>query len=266
MALKIAVCVKSVPDPGHYDKIKIDPVTKSLVRGGIPSVINEADKHALELAFTLKERHGAEVTALTMGPLDAQEQLYEALAMGADKAALLSHKKFSGADTLATSYALSALLKNLGPFDLILAGNESDDGATAHVPSQLGEWLGIPHIMDIVAADIEDEKHLTAHKEVEGGTAAYKLELPCLVAVKKKINTPRLTTVWGLYEAESKPLSVLCGDELSGLREDCIGLTGSPTQPGELREIGRGRNAQPIEGTAEAIACAILAKINALSS
>jgi len=229
-------------------------------------VINATDKHALELALTLREQHGGEITALTMGPLDAQGQLYEALAMGADKAVLLSDKKLSGSDTLATSYALSVLLKNLGDFDLILAGNESDDGATAHVPSQLGEWLNIPHIMDVVDVDIEGEKQLTAHKEVEGGTAAYRLELPCLVAVKKKINTPRLTTVWGLYQAETKTLSVLCGDELSGLSCDYIGLSGSPTQPGELRAVGRGRNAQAIEGTAEEIACAILAKINALRS
>jgi len=265
MALKIAVCVKSVPDPNHYDKIKIDPVSKSLIREGIPSVINAADRHALELALTLKEHHGGEITTLSMGPPDAREQLYETLAMGADKAVLLSDRKLSGADTLATSYALSVLLKNLGSFDLILAGNESEDGATAHVPSQLGEWLGLPHIMDVIAADIEDGSHLTAHKEVEGGTAAYRLEFPCVVAVKKKINTVRHTTVWGLYEAEVKPLDVLSGGQLSGLNHDYVGLSGSPTQPGELRAVPRNRNAQPIEGTAEEVACAILAKLGALT-
>ncbi|MCL1992907.1 MAG: electron transfer flavoprotein subunit beta/FixA family protein [Spirochaetes bacterium] len=265
MPLKIAVCVKSVPDPEHYEKISIDPVTKSLVRADIPSVINNADKHSLELAFSIKETTGGEITAFTMGPSDAKEQLYEALAMGADKAVLLSDVKFSKADTLATSYTLSVLLKSLDNFDLVLAGNESDDGGTSHVPSQLGEWLGFPHIMDVVALNIEGEKHLIAHKEVEGGTSIYSLLLPCLVAVKKKINTVRYTTVGGLFEAKSKPLIVLNGDMLN-FNEECIGLKGSPTQPGEFKAIDRSRKAEAIEGSDDTIASVILSKIkNALT-
>jgi len=265
MSLKIAVCVKSVPDPDYYDKTIIDPITKSLVREGVPSVINQADKHALELALTMKEKSGGEVTAVSMGPPDARETLYESLAMGADKAVLLSGKKFAGADTLATSYALSVMLKSLGHFDIILAGNESDDGGAAHVPSQLGEWLGLPHIVDIIHVDFEDEQHLYAHKKMENGTAIYKLSMPCVIAVKKEINTARETTLWGLFEAESKPLIVSNGDGINDLDETCLGMKGSPTQPGELIDSDRKRNGQIIEGNAESVASDILAKINALT-
>lgn len=262
--MKIAVCVKSVPDPDHYDKIIIDPVTKNLVRTNTPSVINSADKHALELALTIKEKIGGEITAVTMGPNDATEQLYGALAMGIDKAVLLSDRKLAGADTLATSYALSILLKNLDDFDLILAGNESDDGGTSHVPSQLGEWLDLPHIMDVVSVDIEGGNSLVARKDVESGTIDYRLALPGLVAVKKTINEVRYTTMGGLFEARSKPLTILSGDDLKDLNEESIGLKGSPTQPGELRAIDYDRKAEAIEGDAEFIAAAILDKLGAL--
>lgn len=259
--MKIAVCIKSVPSPDSYDKITIDPVTKNLVRTDAPSVINSADKHALELALTIKEKTGGEITAVTMGPSDATEQLYAALAMGIDQAVLLSDVKLAGADTLATSYTLSVLLKSINNFDLILAGNESDDGGTSHVPSQLGEWLGLPHIMDVVSVEVEDGNTLLARKNVESGTIDYRLDLPCLVAVKKSINEVRYTTMSGLFEAKSKPLVVLSGDELKDLCEEYIGLKGSPTQPGELKAINYNRKAEALEGDAEAIAAAILNKL-----
>jgi len=264
LPFKIAVCIKSVPSPDEYDKMTIDPETMSLVRAGISSVVNSADKHAVELALTIKEKHGGEVTVVSMGPPDAKEQLYEMLALGADKAALLCDKKFAGADTLATSYSLSLLLKNLGDFDLILAGNESDDSGTAHVPSQLGEWMDIPHIANVVSAELEGEKYLIAEKELEDGTAVYKLTLPCVAAVKKKINTVRFATMGGLFSAKSKPLTILGADDLKDLNEEYIGLTGSPTQGGEMRTVHQGRNSQAIEGTEEEIAAVILDKINAL--
>jgi len=265
MPLKIAVCIKSVPEPGQYDRIKICPDTKSLVRTGVESAISGGDRHALALAFAIKEKLGGAVTALTMGPPDAKGQLLEALAMGADRAVLLSDGQLAGSDALATSYALHLLLKNAGNFDLVLTGNESDDGGTTLVPSQLGEWMGLPHMMDVAGLEIENDKYLIAHKEAECEILSYKIELPCLLAVKRKINTVPQTTVWGLYEARSKTLETFGVDNLNGLDKSYIGLTGSPTKAGALRSARGNRNAQAIEGGVKEIAKAILNRINKLS-
>ncbi|MCL2619169.1 MAG: electron transfer flavoprotein subunit beta/FixA family protein [Defluviitaleaceae bacterium] len=265
MSLKIAVCVKSVPDKDHYDKLTIDSATKSLVRSAEHAVINGADRHALELAFALRDTLGAEVTAVTMGMLDAREQLFEALAMGADKAVLLSDARLAGSDTSATSYALSVLLRQLGGFDVVVAGNESEDGATAHVPSQLGEWLGVAHISNVTDVDMAacSAEHLIVGKELDcGGTTFYRIDTPCVVSVNKKLNTVRRTTVWGLYEARHKPSDVLSCDDMAGLDGNCVGHQGSPTQPGELYPTGKGaRRAQAVTGTPDEIAIAILDKI-----
>jgi electron transfer flavoprotein beta subunit len=263
MPLNIAVCIKPVPDPDCYDKITIDPVKKTLVRTGIQSVINPTDKHALELALTLKEQFGGEITVFSMAPPDAKSQLLEALAFGADKAYLLSDRKVGGADTLATSYTLSVLLNSVGTFDLILAGNESADGATSHIPSQLGEWLKIPHMMDVIGLTMTDKKTAQVTKQVENGSLNYKITLPAVIAVKKKINKVRYTNVKGFMAAKKKPITVLSRDDLGEALDDAlIGLAGSPTQAGELITMEFSRNGEIIEGSEEEIAEAILAKIN----
>ncbi len=265
MPLNIAVCIKSVPDPDCYDKITIDPVKKTLVRAGIQSVINDTDMHALELALTLKEKFGGEISVFSMAPPDAKSQLFETLAFGADKAYLLSDRKVGGADTLATSYTLSVLLNSIGKFDLILAGNESADGATSHVPSQLGEWLEIPHMMDVVGLTMIDEKTVLATKEIECGRLNYNIKLPALISVKKKTNKVRYTNVKGFMTAKKKPITVLSRDDLGeALKDSLIGLAGSPTQAGELITMEFSRNGEIIEGTEEEIAETILTKINAL--
>lgn len=264
MSLNIAVCIKSVPDPECYDQITIDPVSKSLVRAGIQSVINSTDMHALELALTLKEKFGGEISVFTMAPPDAKAQLFEALAFGADKAYLLSDRKVGGADTLATSYTLSILLKSTGNYDLILAGNESSDGATSHVPSQLGEWLAMPHLMDVIGLTMEDEKTANIKKQFENGYANYKVKLPAVIAVKKKINEVRYANVSGLLTAKRKPITVLSSKDLSNLDDIMIGLAGSPTQAGELITMEYSRNGEIIEGSEEEIAEVILDKINAV--
>ena len=141
--MNIAVCIKSVPDPQYYEKITIDPESKRLVRDGIPAIINEADLHAMEAALRLKEACGGEIIVISMGPPAAKKQLVEALAMGADRAFLISDRKVGGADSLATSYTLAKTIETTGQYDVIFTGSESADGATAHVPSQIGVWMGM---------------------------------------------------------------------------------------------------------------------------
>lgn len=261
MSLNIAVCIKSVPDPEQYDNIKIDPVKKTLVRSGIASIINPTDKHALELALQLKEKFDGKVIVLTMAPPNAEKELKEALAMGADEAYLLSDRKLGGADTLATSYSLSKALDKIGQFDLILAGNESADGATSHVPSQLGEWMNIPHIMEVIDYQSDDEKQAKIRRKVENGYAEYEITLPAVIAVTRDVNTPRYISVMGIIKAKNKKLEVLSTDNLDDLDYNYIGLDGSPTKAGELKILDVQRESKLIEGTEEEIAKSIYSKM-----
>lgn len=259
--MQIAVCIKSVPDPDYYDKITIEPIKKTLVREGIPSVINSADKHALEQALQLKEQFGGEVTVISMGPPAAKQQMLEALALGADKAYMISDRKVGGADTLATSYTLSQMIKATGEYDLILAGNESADGATSHVPSQLAEWLGLGHSMNVVAMEMEDESYALVTKQFENGRGIYRLALPCVIAVNQRINKVRYVNAMAVLKAKKKPLEIWSVENLPELDETYIGLNGSPSKNGELETVESSKNCQMLEGDETEIATAILDKI-----
>lgn len=230
MALNIAVCVKVAPDPDKYNLIKLDPVTKTLIRAGIDSVISTTDLHAIELALQLKKKFGGKVTVVNMGPPSNEKQLREALGYGCDEAVLLSDRKLGGADALATSYTLFKGIESLGGFDLVLLGNISDDGSTAHVPSQLGEWLGLPHLTDVISFEMEREDSVLAAKEIDGGVNTYEVSLPAVFGVTKRLNTVRHPNVRDIFMAKKKPYSVLTADALPELDEGRIGLAGSPTQ------------------------------------
>lgn len=257
MSLNIAVCIKPVPDPDHYDKIRIDPDTKALIRAGIPSVINTADKNAIELAVSLKEKYGGEITVATMAPPSAREQLLEALSYGIDKAYLLSDRRLGGADTLATSYSLCHMLNKIGKFDLVILGNESDDGATAHVPSQLGEWMGAAHMSDVTSVDVLGNTLLLT-KEYEDCFIDYEAELPCVIGVRKNINEVRYPTTWDILTAKDKPYTIFSKDDLPEIDDSLIGLAGSPTRAGDLHTPEYSREAVEITGNAEEIADQIL--------
>lgn len=230
MALNIAVCLKVAPNPEQYSKISLDPVTKTLVREGIDSVISSTDLHALELALQLKKKFGGAVTLISMGPPSNEKQLREGLGYGADAAVLLSDRRLGGADALATSYTLFKGLEKTGPYDLVLLGNISDDGSTAHVPSQLGEWLNRPHLTDVIAFDMADEHTALATKDIEGASASYRVTLPAVIGVTKRLNTVRHPNVRDIFAAKKKPFTLLSAADLDNLDESRIGLAGSPTQ------------------------------------
>ena len=153
--MKIAVCLKVAPNPDQYNLIKLDPETKTLIREGIDSVISSTDLHAIELALQLKAKFGGTISLISMGPPSNAKQLREGLSYGCDEAFLLSDRKLGGADALATSYTLYKGIEKNGGYDLVLLGNASDDGSTAHVPSQLGQWLGLPHVTDVLAFEMD---------------------------------------------------------------------------------------------------------------
>lgn len=264
MPLNIAVCVKAVPNPEQYEKIMIDPVKKTLVREGITSVINPSDLHAIELALQLKEQFGGKAVLISMGPTDATKQLREALAYGLDEAYLISDRRFGGADTLATSYTLSKGLNKIGKFDIVLAGNESADGATSQVPSQLGEWLNLPHIMEVVALDMNGEEVALVRKKVDNSFMDFKVKLPAVIAVSKSINTVRYPNMKGILTSKNKKIQVISKDDFDNLEENFIGFSGSPTQPGEIKTISYERKSELIQGTKEEISDNIIQIIKPL--
>lgn len=259
MGISIAVCIKPVPDPAHYDKIKIDPVKKTVVREGIPTILNPCDKHALEAALQLRGPDGL-VTVIAMAPPNAEETLREALAMGADAAVLLTDRAFAGADTWATSYTLAAGLKKAGNFDLILTGTESADGATTQVPAQLAEWLGWPHLWNAVAIEATGETALKVKTKAENEWSDYQIGLPCLLAVSREANKPRLTSLMGVMKAKKKPLTVWNRCDLD-VEDASLGMPGSPTQPGAIFEPEMGRKGTILSGDAEEIAVQLIEKL-----
>ncbi|WP_371380475.1 electron transfer flavoprotein subunit beta [Sporomusa aerivorans] len=224
--MEIIVCVKQVPDT---TEIKIDPVTNTLIRQGVPSIVNPFDKNALEAALQLKAQYGGNVTVVSMGPPQAKEALKECLAMGADKAILVSDRAFGGADTLATSYTLAAAIRKLDKYDIILCGKQAIDGDTAQVGPEIAEHLGIAHVTFV--AKIAVEGHTAkVEREHEEGYEVLAVKLPALITVIKTLNyEPRYPTVKGSMKANRAEIAVWTAADLC-VAETQLGLKGSPTQ------------------------------------
>ena len=225
--MKIVVCIKQVPDTAE---VKLDPKTGTLIRDGVPSIINHDDKAGLEAALQLREKVGGTVTVVCMGPPQADVALREALAMGADDAYLLSAREFGGSDTYATATIIATGLRKIG-FDLVITGRQAIDGDTAQVGPQIAEKLGIPQVS--YAADIQKEgETLTIKRMLEDGYMTIKVKTPCLLTCIKELNEPRYMSVSGVFEAYSKPLTTFDYEALKDdplIDKSTIGLSGSPT-------------------------------------
>jgi len=258
--MNIIVCVKPVPDPKRWDSIQLDPLTKALRREGIPSVLGSLDKRALEQGLWIREREGGKVIAMAMAPPLARENLVEALAMGADEAYLLCDRAFAGSDTWSTSLILSKAIKKIGNFDLILCGEWSLDGSTGHVGPQLAEFLGIPNVSRAAIAEILKGGILRTQSMFEGGRRNLETPLPAVVTVIREINTPRFTSLLGVMEAESKPLTVWSAADL-GVGPEEVGFKGSPTQTGDVFRPQMGREAEILEGAPETMVREVVRKI-----
>ena len=222
--MKIVVCIKQVPDT---TVIKINPVTGTLIRDGVPSIMNPDDKGGLEAALQLKDKYGAHVTVITMGPPQADLILREAYAMGADKAILLTGREFGGADTLATSHTIAAALKNL-EYDLIIAGRQAIDGDTAQVGPQIAEHLGLPQISYVAGLEVQDGKYIVK-KETEEGYQMLEVAGPALLTVLASGFKSRYMSVGGIVEAYKKDVEVW-GVEKVDLPVEMLGLKGSGTK------------------------------------
>ena len=224
MEMNIVVCVKQVPDT---TVVKIDPKTGTLIREGVPSIINPEDKHALEAALQIKEREGAHVTVISMGPLQAKDALREALCMGADEAILLTDRAFAGADTLATSRALAAAIKTLD-YDIIIGGRQAIDGDTAQVGPEIAEHLGLPQVTYVQDVEI-GENEVVVNRALEDGYEIIKVQTPCLLTAIEELNHPRYMNVGLIFDTADKEIKVMTAAELDvDLAE--LGLNGSPTK------------------------------------
>lgn len=224
--MNIVVCIKQVPDT---TEIRLDPVTGTLIRDGVPSIINPDDKAGLEEALKLKDKFGAHVTVITMGPPQADSALREALAMGADRAILLTDRKFAGADTLATSYAISSALKEL-KYDLIIAGRQAIDGDTAQVGPQIAEMLGLPQITYVKEIKYKGENTFVVKRATEDGYYLLEVETPCLLTVLSEANQARYMNVAGIVDAFNREVEIWDTTKLHDLDESRLGLKGSPTK------------------------------------
>jgi electron transfer flavoprotein beta subunit len=236
--VNIVVCVKQVPDT---NEVKLDPVKGTLIREGVPSIMNPDDKAGLEAALQIKDATGAKVTVVSMGPPQADAVLREAYAMGADDCILLTDRAFGGADTWATSTTVAACV-NMLDYDLIITGRQAIDGDTAQVGPQIAEHLGLPNIS--YAEDIKVAgDSIIVKRQYEDRYHTIKVKMPCLVTALGDMNTPRYMTPGGIFDAyREKEVKVWTLKDIE-VDTDNIGLNGSPTKvfksfPKALKEPG----------------------------
>jgi electron transfer flavoprotein beta subunit len=256
--MNIIVPIKQVPDT---TEVRIDPETNTLVREGVPSIINPFDENAIEAALQLREAHGGEVTVITMGPPQAAEALRQALAMGADKVFLLSDRAFAGSDTLATSYTLARAVKHLDAYDMIVCGKQAFDGDTAQVGPGLAEHLGIPQVTYAIGIEVEG-KRAKVKRLLDDRFEIVDAPLPCLLTVVKQINEPRHAGLKGVMKARKAEIPTLTAEDIGADPARC-GLAGSPTNVVRVFTPTRGRKAERIEGEPPQAAHALVQKLRA---
>lgn len=225
--LHSVVCVKVVPKP---EEVRVDPQTRLLDRANARSEINPPDMNAMEMALSLKDRHGGKVSILSMGPPYLEPYLRAVLAMGADHIYLLSDRLLGGADTLATTYTLAQGIHKLDGADLIFCGEESSDGATGQVPPGLAEWLGFSQLTLLTSVQLDlERKVVQGRRSIRGGYEILETSMPCVISVKTAANEPRFMDYrikpWAFEEPR---LTIWTATDLDA-DPSLIGLTGSPT-------------------------------------
>lgn len=224
--MKILVCVKQVPDT---NEVKIDPVKGTLIRDGVPSILNPDDANALEAALQIKDREkDTRIAVLTMGPPQAAYMLRECLAMGADEAYLLSDRAFGGADTCATSTTIAAGIRKVEGVDIIFAGRQAIDGDTAQVGPQVAQRLNLPVVTYVQDMRLEPGKAVV-QRQMEDGYELIEVQTPCVLTTVKELNQPRYMSIGGIVDAYQKEITVWNHKDVELDPGDC-GLNASPTQ------------------------------------
>lgn len=221
--MDILVCIKQVPEAGEA---KLDPITNTMIREGVPTTISAFDKNALEEAVQLKEAQGGKVTVITMGPENAKNALKECISVGADRAVLVSDGAFAHSDTLATSNILAEAIKKLGDFDLILCGKQAIDSETGAIGPGLAERLGLPQVTFVSKIDVIEDKMIVRRETVEG-YEVVETQIPVLFTVVKSINEPRFPTIKSKLAANKAKIEMLTLADLPNLDKRKLGQEGS---------------------------------------
>jgi len=245
--MNIVVCIKQVPGT---TEIKIDPHTNTLVREGVPSIINPFDCYALEEAVRLRERCGGKVTVISMGPPQAEEALRETISLGADETILLSDRAFAGSDTWATAYVLSRAMTRIADYDVIICGRQTLDGDTGQVGPGLSEMLGIPFVAYVSGVDEIRDGYIRVQRMVEEGYETIEMALPAVITVVKEINVPRLPSLRGSMKAKTAQIPVWSAGDIR-VEEDKAGIAGSPTRVVKVFFPRRERKSQMLQGSTE---------------
>ncbi|MEN8189234.1 MAG: electron transfer flavoprotein subunit beta/FixA family protein [Thermodesulfobacteriota bacterium] len=245
--MKILVCIKQVPDAKD---VRLDPETNTLAREGVQSIMNPYDQHALEEAVRVKESLGGEVTALSMGPPQAEDVLRQAISCGADHGVLVSDRSFAGADTWATSYTLAKTVEKLGGFDLIFCGKQAIDGDTAQVGPGLAMRLGVPFVTCVQKVREVNPTTLTGERMMDDGYDVFGVDYPVLLTVVKDVNQPRVPSLKGKMKSKKATITTLTADDI-GADAACIGLPGSPTQVVDVFPPPARGNREVLSGTVD---------------
>jgi electron transfer flavoprotein beta subunit len=224
--MKIVCCLKQVPDAKN---VRLDPKTNTLSREGVESIMNPFDRHALEEGVSLKEKYGATVVALSMGPPQAEDMLREAVSCGADEAVLVSDRAFAGSDTWATTYTLAMAIKKIGGCDLILCGKQAIDGDTAQVGPGLAERMDRPYASYVKKIVEFKDDVITLQRMMDDGYDELEIPTPALLTVVKEINEPRIPSLKGKMKAKKIKINVLNAADIEA-DPARLGLQGSPTQ------------------------------------
>lgn len=251
--MHIVVCMKQVPDSAQ---IRVHPVTNTIMRQGVPTIINPYDLFAIEEALRLRDKFGGEVTVLTMGPPSAEDSLRKVLSFGVDRAVLLTDRFFAGADTLATTYALATAIRKIGvefgPPDIVFTGKQTIDGDTAQVGPGVAKRLGLiqlTYVSHINSVDVE-KRTIEVERRAEGGVQKLQSRLPCLIAILEGVNDIRVGSLTDALKAARAKIVRWSAQE-AGVEDIAkCGLRGSPTivkkvfapqpraQKAELIELG----------------------------
>ena len=253
--MRIIVCIKQVPGTNN---VLLDPETGTMLRSSAKGKLNPFDLFAIEQALALRACFGGSVTALAMGPAQAESSLREALYMGADEAYLLCDRALIGSDVLATSHALSQAILRIGMPDLVLCGKQTTDGDTAQVGPEIAEMLGIAHVANVTQIEAHSSGALHVTAALEGCDCQYRLEPPFLACMEKDANTPRLPSYRRKKEMEAQSVQLLSLSDLMDTDPAHYGMQGSPTRVVRVFAPEHKETRRFLEGSAQTMAEAML--------
>lgn len=249
--MHILVCIKQVPDTKI---IKIDPKTNTLDRRGVPAILNPYDTHAVEEAVRLRQRYGGKISVLSMGPPQAVAAIRKCVEIGADEGYLISDRAFAGADTLATSYALSKGIERIQkeqPIDLVICGKMAIDGDTGQVGPGIARRLGIPPLTNVQKVEELNaaQKSIKVHRKLEDGYEVLQSSIPCLLTVEKDINEVPYSPLTNMIRAARYQPAVWSVNDLENVDREQLGLKGSPTVVGKMFSPPKPEGGKRLEGT-----------------